>query len=238
MDCLARDLDLALEKLQAANSKLKSEQELEREQSQRTKEFLTAITHELKTPIAILKGQIEGMKDNIGAYKDRDKYLARANMVAKNFENMVQEISVIAEIGSADFHVKKKETDLAELVRSEAEELSGLMEEKNMELTLSLPTSCKCLVDPDLMEMVIRNLLVNALRYSPAGEKIKVELYENEQKKETVFKIENNGVHIPEKDLVRIFDAFYRVEASRNKATGGNGLGLYIVREILEQHNA
>jgi len=238
LDCLARDLDLALEKLQAANSKLKSEQELEREQSQRTKEFLTAITHELKTPIAILKGQIEGMKDNIGAYKDRDKYLARANMVAKNFENMVQEISVIAEIGSADFHVKKKETDLAELVRSEAEELSGLMEEKNMELTLSLPTSCKCLVDPDLMEMVIRNLLVNALRYSPAGEKIKVELYENEQKKETVFQIENNGVHIPEKDLVRIFDAFYRVEASRNKATGGNGLGLYIVREILEQHNA
>ena len=135
-----------------------------------------------------MKGQIEGMKDNIGVYKDRDKYLARATTVVKNFENMVQEISVISEIGSADFHVKKKETDLAEMVRNEAEALSGLMEEKNMELTLSLPTSCKCLVDPELMEMVIRNLLVNALRYSPAGEKIKVELQENEQKKKLFFR--------------------------------------------------
>ena len=112
------------------------------------------------------------------------------------------------------------------------------MEEKNMELTLSLPVSCKCLADPEFMEMVIRNLLVNAIRYSPAGEKITVELLEDEQKKEAIFQIENTGVHIPEKDLVRIFDAFYRVEASRNKATGGNGLGLYIVREILGQHDA
>ena len=107
-----------------------------------------------------------------------------------------------------------------------------------MALTLSLPETCKCMADPGLMETVIRNLLVNALRYSPAGEEIRVELLKKEQEKELVFTIENTGVHIPEQDFGRIFDAFYRVDSSRNRKNGGSGLGLYIVREILEQHGA
>lgn len=238
LDCMAGNLDQALKSLQQANSQLKSEMEQEREQEQRRMEFFAAASHELKTPITILKGQVEGMAQNVGVYKDRDRYLARAGEVTVTLQGMVQEILTISKMESAGFQVKKKEINLAELIRVQIAELNDLLEEKEMALTLSLPETCKCMADPGLMETVIRNLLVNALRYSPAGEEIRVELLKKEQEKELVFTIENTGVHIPEQDFGRIFDAFYRVDSSRNRKNGGSGLGLYIVREILEQHGA
>lgn len=238
LDCMAGNLDQALKSLQQANSQLKSEMEQEREQEQRRMEFFAAASHELKTPITILKGQIEGMAQNVGVYKDRDRYLARAGEVTVTLQGMVQEILTISKMESAGFQVKKKEINLAELIRVQIAELNDLLEEKEMALTLSLPETGKCMADPGLMETVIRNLLVNALRYSPAGEEIRVELLKKEQEKELVFTIENTGVHIPEQDFGRIFDAFYRVDSSRNRKNGGSGLGLYIVREILEQHGA
>lgn len=238
LDCMAGNLDQALKSLQQANSQLKSEMEQEREQEQRRMEFFAAASHELKTPITVLKGQIDGMAQNVGVYKDRDRYLARAGEVTVTLQGMVQEILTISKMESAGFQVKKKEINLAELIRVQIAELNDLLEEKKMALTLSLPETCKCMADPGLMETVIRNLLVNALRYSPAGEEIRVELLKKEQEKELVFTIENTGVHIPELDFGRIFDAFYRVDSSRNRKNGGSGLGLYIVREILEQHGA
>lgn len=238
LDCMAGNLDQALKSLQQANSQLKSEMEQEREQEQRRMEFFAAASHELKTPITILKGQIEGMAQNVGVYKDRDCYLARAGEVTVTLQGMVQEILTISKMESAGFQVKKKEINLAELIWVQIAELNDLLEEKEMALTLSLPETCKCMADPGLMETVIRNLLVNALRYSPAGEEIRVELLKKEQEKELVFTIENTGVHIPEQDFGRIFDAFYRMDSSRNRKNGGSGLGLYIVREILEQHGA
>ena len=113
---------------------------------------------------------------------------------------------------------------------------------------------------PALMETVLRNVLVNAVRYSPENERICVKLYKELQKiscedcqaisgssaaasgpKDTalvIMEIENTGVHIEETELSRVFDAFYRADSSRNRKSGGSGLGLYIVGQILEQHGA
>lgn len=174
------------------------------------------------------------MESNIGVYKDRDLYLAKAKIMIEKLQKEVQKILMISKMESEDLVAKKKETNLAEIIRIQVAELYNVVEEKNMELIISLPTICKCMVDSELMETAIRNLLENAIHYSPEGEKIKVELCESEQEKEISFKIENTGVHIPEQDLVHIYDAFYRVESSGKSA--GSGLGLYIVRGILEQH--
>ena len=202
------------------------------------------------------------MEQKVGVYKDQDKYLARAREVTVTLQNMVQEILMISRMESCGFEIKKKEMDLAELVRLQLAELNELFEQKNMKLEISLPEKCMCVADPGLMEIVVRNILVNAVRYSPEGERIGVKLSadsnraslasapilknipdsENskESKPETqiFLEIENTGVHISEQDLPRLFDAFYRVDSSRNRKNGGSGLGLYIVREILEQHRA
>ena len=117
LDTMAESLDQALSSLWEANAKLKDEMEQERELEQQRMEFFAAASHELKTPVTILKGQIEGMEQNVGVYKDRDKYLARAREVTVTLQNMVQEILVISRMESCGFSLKKKEMDMAELVR-------------------------------------------------------------------------------------------------------------------------
>ena len=130
-----------------------------------------------------------------------------------------------------------------------------------MKLEITLPDQCLCRADSVLMETVLRNVLVNAVRYSPEKERIRVNLYkeiqeiscegclrgsgnpvdakEKTQGHKTVrLEVENTGVHIEETELSRVFDAFYRADSSRNRKSGGSGLGLYIVRQILEQHGA
>ena len=261
LDTMAQNLDQALKSLRSANAKLKDEMEQERELERRRMEFFAAASHELKTPVTILKGQIEGMEQNVGVYKDRDKYLARAREVTVTLQNMVQEILMISKMESWGFSLKKKELDLAELVRRQLADLTELFEQKNMKLEITLPDQCLCRVDPALMETVLRNVLVNAVRYSPEKERIRVNLYkeiqeiscegclrgsgnpvdakEKTQGHKTVrLEVENTGVHIEDAELSRVFDAFYRVDSSRNRKSGGSGLGLYIVRQILEQHGA
>ena len=216
--------------------------------------------------MTILKGQIEGMEQNVGVYKDRDKYLARAREVTVTLQNMVQEILVISRMESCGFSLKKKEMDMAELVRLQLADLNELFEQKNMELEIFLPEKCPCMADSGLMAIAVRNILVNAVRYSPAGERISVKLStdynvdsstsnsfllkevsgcQNSRELKSIkntakilLEVENTGVHISQQDLPRLFDAFYRVDFSRNRENGGSGLGLYIVREILEQHGA
>ncbi len=257
LDTMARNLDQALKSLRSANAKLKDEMEQERELEQRRMEFFAAASHELKTPVTILKGQIEGMEQNVGVYKDRDKYLARAREVTVTLQNMVQEILMISKMESCGFSLKKKELDLAELVRLQLADLTELFEQKNMKLEITLPDQCLCRADQALMETVVRNVLVNAVRYSPENERIRVNLYKEISCEDcqvisdssvaasgpkdsalVILEIENTGVHIEEAEFSRVFDAFYRVDSSRNRKSGGSGLGLYIVRQILEQHGA
>ena len=91
-------------------------------------EFFAAATHELKTPVTILKGQIQGMEQNVGVYKDRDKYLARAGEVTVTLQNMIQEILMISKMESCGFSIKKTKVDLAELTRLQLAELNELFE--------------------------------------------------------------------------------------------------------------
>ena len=101
-----------------------------------------------------------------------------------------------------------------------------------MELIGEIPEHVYVLADSEGLKKVFRNFLTNAIRYSPKGAKLTVCFPENG------FSLENEGTFIPEKALPKLFEAFYRVEDSRNRKSGGSGLGLYIVRMILEAHGA
>lgn len=236
LNTLAANLDSALTELKETNKKLKSDMEKEREQEKKRMEFFAASSHELKTPVTILKGQIEGMIEGVGSYKDRDKSLLRAKEVTDTLQDMIQEILMISKMEASGFILKKADTDMAELFRIQLADLTPLFEEKHMKMEVHLPESLRCSVDIGLMEKVIRNILVNAVRYSPEGEEIYVRLLQEENC--ITGQVENFGVQIPPEKLDKIFDAFYRVDTSRNSRSGGSGLGLYIVREILELHEA
>lgn len=198
--------------------------------------FFSAVSHELKTPITILKGHLSGMLQGVGEYRNRDYYLQRSQETAEKMEDMVQELLTVSRMETTPFTVAK--TDLAEQLRLQLAELTELFEAKELELVLDIPEHLYAEVNASLMEKVFRNLLTNALRYTPAGEGDQIRLQLRQQEKSIFFDIENTGVHIPEDALPHIFEAFYRVEQSRSRQMGGSGLGLYIVRMALEQHGA
>lgn len=234
LNTLSENLSAALGELQAANRQLRTDMEREREEERKRTAFFAAASHELKTPVTILKGHIGGMLGRVGAYRDRDVYLKRSFEVTETMERMVQEILAISKMESGAWEAKKEPVDLAELMRCEVAELMELLEEKKMQLQIDLPEHLFWMADRSMMEKVFRNLLVNALRYSPEGEEIRI--FMTEQGKQVLFYMENTGVKIPEEALLHLFEPFYRVDHSRNRASGGSGLGLYIVKMILEQH--
>ena len=136
--------------------------------------FFAAASHELKTPVTILKGHLGGMLEGVGEYRDHERYLQRSYEVTETLETMVKEILTISRMGTGTWKTERKKTDLAELFRQEMAEVWELLEEKEMELTGEIPEHAYALADSEGMKKVFRNFLTNAIRYSPKGAKLTV----------------------------------------------------------------
>lgn len=233
---LSRNLSAALSDLKNANRKLEADMEHEKELEQARTNFFSAVSHELKTPVTIIKGQLEGMLLGIGAYKDREKYLARALEITGTLETMVQEILTISRLETAKEDFKKDPLDCVPIIKSYLNETEDLIVGKNLKMQLDVPPSAFMTGNKMLMEKVFSNLIGNAIKYSPQKGVVCISVIAEHGR--IHFYIENTGVRIPEDSIPKLFDPFYRVEQSRNRKTGGSGLGLYIVQEILRQHGS
>ena len=227
---MAQRLSDTMDSLKAANWQLKKDIEREREQEKQRVEFFTAVSHELKTPIAIIKGQLEGMIYQVGEYKDRDTYLRRCMKTTNDMETLVKEILSAARMGGSDFHLERTDLDISQMLRKVCQQFRGRMEDKQIELRMDIQPEYHYQGDRRLMEKVFTNVIGNAVAYSPVGATVTVSLQNG------IFFVENSGIHIAEEDLKQIFTQFYRVDKSRNRNSGGSGLGLYITKTILDHH--
>ena len=126
--------------------------------------------------------------------------------------------------------------DCVQIIKSYLSETEDLIAEKDLQIHLDIPPAAFINGNKMLMEKVFSNLIGNAIKYSPYGASICISTYIEQG--QLCFSVENTGVHIPEDSIPKLFDAFYRVEQSRSRKTGGSGLGLYIVQEILRQHGS
>lgn len=227
LNILSYKLSNALSSLQTANQKLKDDMEKE-------KQFFSAVSHELKTPITVIKGQLEGMLFDIGVYKDHKKYLSRSLSVAGTLETMVQEILTVSRLETTA--LPHSQLDMAPLIKSYLLSTEDLIVNKELSLHTQIDAPALVTGNKIMLSKVIGNLISNAIFYSPPQNTISLSAKMVEGI--FTFQIENTGVHIPEEALPKIFDPFYRVEQSRNRQTGGSGLGLYIAQKILEQHHS
>ena len=233
---LSDRLSTALMQLTEANAALQGDIERERKLEKARLDFFSAVSHELKTPLTVIKGQLEGMLLGVGRYKDRDTTLARCLAVANSMEGMVREILTISRMESSGFALKKEPVDLTELMRELHAGFDDLIVTKELQWQESFAENAVVSADRRLMKKALMNLIGNAVTYSPGKNAICAEIRASNT--DVLLSIENTGVHIPTEDLPKLFDAFYRVEASRNRETGGSGLGLYIVKMILDAHGA
>ena len=236
LDEMAGRLDTALRELESANQALRGEVERERELDRQRTAFFSAASHELKTPVTILKGQLSGMLEGVGVYQDRDKYLLRSLQVTGRMEGLVGEMLAISRMEAGSVPVKREPVDPAALIEHQLALDRELLEQRGQRLVSVLTPGITVTGDAALLGKAVGNLLSNASLYAPENAEIRVwcGLLEGRP----ALTVENTGARIAAEDLPHLFEPFYRAEGSRSRATGGSGLGLYLVRMILDRHGA
>lgn len=225
---MAIRLNNALGELQMANEKLQADIDKGREQDKRRRDFFSAISHELKTPITILKGELDGMILNVGKFKDRDKYLQEAYQTTETIEKLVREILTLAKLDTLSLDLQ--EMSLGSLVDGCCQIYSVLAADKHIEISTHYEGEIVAQVDKAQMRTVISNIIGNAVKHSPEGSMVDIRIAGK------TLTVENSGVHIALDELLQVWEPFYRTDKSRSRDTGGSGLGLYIVKSILDLH--
>lgn len=233
---LSQRLAETISELQDANQKLLADIDMERQLERQRTTFFSAASHELKTPITIIKGQLQGMLYQVGRYKDRDTYLAQALSVTDALEKTVQELLLLSRLSTPEYICHKCRLNLSALLNERLAAYEDWFMQKELTVEKTIAQEIFVLGDGTLLQKALDNLLGNAATYSPAGNRVLVRLWTDNGK--VKLTIENTGVHIPDEDIPRLFEAFYRVDSSRNRQTGGTGLGLYIVKTALDLHGA
>ena len=233
---LSKKLAAALSELQEANQKLQADIDMERRLEKQRVEFFAAASHELKTPITIIKGQLQGMLYQVGRYKDRETYLAQSLEITDTLGKMVQELLTISRLDTPGYTCKKSNLNLSNLINDRLTAFEDLFMQKDLTVEQSISPEIYILGDMQLLQKALDNLLGNAAAYSGAGNQVLIKLWKETET--TTLTIENTGAHIPDEAISKLFEPFYRVDQSRNRQTGGTGLGLYIVKTILDLHGA
>lgn len=230
LNTMAKRLDTAMKELESANEQLREDMAHITELSRQRRDFFAAASHELKTPITILKGQLESMILGIGKYKDTEKVLPETLKEVENMERLVKEILTISKIEMDGLAGKAEPVLLPDILTNVTETLLPLAQERHITVHSQLAENLTVSGNGSLLEKAIHNILSNAIRHSPEGAEVLIHLTPS------ALSVTNTGTSIPEEALPVLFTPFYRVEKSRNKSTGGNGLGLYLVKAILELH--
>ena len=200
------------------------------------KEFIADVSHELKTPLTSIMGYAETLADSEYDPEMQEKFLKVINTEAVRMTKLVNDLLTLSKYDNADTGWEKVEFDLGDLVKACQDNLQIEFEKKNLNVecfvTSNVPKIC---ADKDGIERVVLNILTNSIKYTDDGGTIKI--YVGFVYNDAYVKIIDNGIGIPEKDLVRIFERFYRVDKARTRKMGGTGLGLSIAKEILDKNN-
>ncbi len=231
---LSVNLQQTMQELHNANRQLKSDIEKERAVETKRREFFAIAAHELKTPLTVMKGYLEGMIYHIGPYRDRDQYLQKNHQIVEGMEQLVREILSMSKLERDTFKLQLEEVNLSQLMDKITADLEYFAAQREIQLMKHIASNIMVHTDSLMLEKACKNIIHNAIMYSPQGEKVFVQLTQDVQEGSIQFQVINTGVNIKEEDMQQIFEPFYRVEKSRNRNTGGSGLGLYIVKQIFD----
>jgi len=199
------------------------------------RDFVANITHELRSPMTSINGFVQGMLDGTIAEADYKHYLNIVSVETQRLNKLITEMLDLSRIESGVFPLNKSSFDLNELLRRVIIKFSQNLDEKNIELDINLPEG-KTMVyaDPDRIEQVVQNIFDNAVKFTPDGKSIRIWTVISNDK--VFVTIEDSGQGIEEEHLPYIWDRFFTADRARTSSKNGTGLGLPIVKKILDQH--
>jgi len=235
LNFLSENLDYALTSLRNANSKLEEDIEKERNLEKMRREFVASVSHELKTPITLIDGYAVGLKDDIFEGQEEDFYLDIIIDEARKMGSLVSDMLDLSHLESGSFKFTREEFKISELIHFTLKKYKTLIDDKEVNLRLELIEDTMVCADWNRLEQVFTNFITNALRHVDEKGTIKIEMVEEESK--IKIQVENTGSNIPEEEISKVWDKFYKIDKSRNRKLGGTGIGLSIVKNILMLHN-
>ena len=199
-------------------------------------DFIANVSHELKTPLTSIKGFVETLLE--GALDDKENnrnFLTIIQEHAERLNELVNDLLSIAHLESKEIILDKKDMHLRQLVEKIILGFKSQLRKKNIEIKDELPASLLIKADNNRIEQVFTNLIDNSIKFN--REKGLIRIYSQDVDGKTKIIVEDSGIGIPEKDISRIFERFYRVDKARSRELGGTGLGLSIVKHIMELHH-
>ena len=202
---------------------------LERQEAMR-RDFIANAAHELRTPLTNLQGYLEALRDGV-LIADRATYESLWDE-AERLVRLSHSLDALAEGDAATASPPFEELDLTTAIRAALELAQPVLERADLHIVVDLPDRLPARANPDALAQVLGNLISNAARYTPAGGTVTVRA--ERRASDLLVSIANTGDGIPPADLERVFERFYRVEKSRDRARGGAGIGLAIVKQLVE----
>ncbi len=202
------------------------------------KELVSNISHDLKTPITAIKGYVEGIMDGVADTPEKmDKYIRTIYNKANDMDRLINELTVYSGIDSNRIPYHFHKINVSDYFGDCIEEVGLDLESKNIELDYSnlVAPGTVIIADPEQLKRVINNIIGNSVKYLDKA-KGEIDIRILDEIDSIRVEIEDNGKGIAAKDLPNIFERFYRTDASRNSAQGGSGIGLSIVKKIVEDH--
>jgi two-component system sensor histidine kinase VanS len=240
INSLSEQLGASISELQQANQRLQEDNERQKKIDEIRKEFISNVSHELKTPIALIQGYAEGLKLNVVENEDDKNFYCDVIMdEITKMNKLVRNLLDLSEIDSGYLQLDKEVFDLAQLVEEVMEKYQLMLKEKGISLEILKDDAAFVFADIYRMEQVLVNYVNNALSHINGAKtlrvsvRVKEEAHADAKVRVSVF---NSGDTIPEEALEKIWLSFYKVDTARTRANGGSGLGLSIVRAIMEQH--
>ena len=232
-------LELTINRLQSNNSKLEQNIEEKSKIDEMRKQFISDVSHELKTPIALIQGYAEGLIENVNSDEESRKFYAEVILDESNkMDTMVKRLLELMKLEYQERKFNDTEFDLTELIKEELRRNTVVIKENNIKIEFEDKKKIKVFADQEYIEQVVSNYLTNAIKHAEEKNSEKKIIIRTENKKDKVrLFVYNTGENIPKEYINKIWGRFYKVDSSRNRNTGGTGIGLALVKAIMNNYN-
>ena len=197
------------------------------------RDFVANVSHELRTPLTAIRGYVEALLDDPPSPDESRRFLEIIARHTSRMERLVKDLLRLARLDAGQEPPELVECDLGSVLQAVTNELSGPIDQRQSQVEIAIAPEVRSLIsDPAKLHDLLRNLIENAVTYAPEGGRVRVEA--ERQADTIVLRVLDNGPGIPLADLTRVFERFYRVDKSRSRAPGGTGIGLAIVKHLVE----
>lgn len=236
INCLSNNLEKTIEDLKAANIELEKDIEETSKISEMRSKFVSDVSHELKTPIALIQGYAEGLLDNVASSDEDRKYYASVILdEANKMSTLTKDLLDLSKLEYGQNELQIETFDITEMIKTFLKKNEPLFLEKNIKPVFECDKEFLVTGDVFRIEQVLTNYITNAIKNVDDKKQIKISIVENNKYVKII--VFNSGSQISDEDKLRIWNRFYKVDTSRNRASGGTGLGLSVVKAIMSQHH-